>query len=97
MIKTRDLQVVKMLGDLRAKQLELKRKIWWERKASWRAKKKERTKELQDRWTRGVEHQVGKGIGCQVIRQTEGEWRGYPLVLFNIDSDEHKDRGYTFI
>jgi hypothetical protein len=40
--KTRDLQVVKMLGDLRAKQLELKRKIWQERKASWRAKKRKR-------------------------------------------------------
>ena len=40
MIKTRDLQVVKTLGDLRAKQLELKRKIWRERKASWRAKKR---------------------------------------------------------
>jgi hypothetical protein len=40
MIKMKDLQVVKTLGDLREKQLELKRKIWWERKASWRAKKR---------------------------------------------------------
>jgi hypothetical protein len=40
LIKTRDLQVVKTLEDLRAKQLELKRKIWRERKASWQAKKR---------------------------------------------------------
>src|SRR5712691_13546517 len=40
MIKTRDLQVVKTWGDLRGKQLELKRKIWRERKASGRAKKR---------------------------------------------------------
>ena len=44
MIKTRDLQVVKTLGDLREKQLELKRKIWRERKASWRAKKRVKEK-----------------------------------------------------
>jgi hypothetical protein len=29
----RDLQVVKKLEDLKGKQLELKRKIWYERKA----------------------------------------------------------------
>jgi hypothetical protein len=35
MIKTRDFQVVKMLGGLRIKELELKRKMWREKKASW--------------------------------------------------------------
>ena len=40
LIKTRDLQVVKTLGDLSEKKLELKRRIWRERNASWRAKKR---------------------------------------------------------
>jgi hypothetical protein len=83
MIKTRDLQVVKTLGNLRAKQLG-SRERYGGRGRLPGEQKRERMKDLRDWRTRGVEHQVGKGTGCQVIRHAGGKWRGFPLVFHSI-------------